>query len=62
MKLICCKLIVNGKVLLDYWAFLLEKRFEPLGANFSPFWIYRIAKALTLPRESNLNIDKNRST
>jgi hypothetical protein len=31
MKLICCKLILNGKVLLDHWAFLLVKRFEPLN-------------------------------
>ena len=49
------------KPLLDHWAFL-EKRFEPLNTNFSHFRVYRIAKAYTFPLESNLNIDKNRST
>ena len=40
----------------------IEKRFEPPNTNFSHFWIYITAKAFTLPLESNLNIDKNRST
>ncbi len=56
------QLILNGKVLLDYWAFLLVKRFEPLNTNLTYFRIYRIAKAFTFPLDSDLNIDKNRST
>jgi hypothetical protein len=36
--------------------------FEPLNSNFTHFWTYRTAKAFTFSLESNLNIDKNRST
>jgi len=46
---------------LTHGAFLLSG-FEPLKTNFTHFWIYRIVKVFTFPLESNLNIDKNRST
>jgi len=36
--------------------------FEPLNTNFTHFWLYRTVKAFTFSPESNLNIDKNRST
>ena len=48
----------NRKALLDYKAFLFEKRFEPLNTNFTHFSIYRLAKAFTFPLESNFHKDK----
>ena len=35
---------------------------EPINTNRTDFWIHRLAKAFTFSLESNLNIDKNRST
>jgi hypothetical protein len=40
----------------------VERRFEPLNTNLPYFWIYMMDDVLAFPLESNLNIDKNRST
>ena len=39
----------NRKALLDYEAFLFDKRFEPLNIDLIHFWRYRMAKAFTFP-------------
>ena len=44
------------------WNQRVVSGFEPLKINFTHFWICRTAKAFTFSPESNLNIDKNRST
>lgn len=54
--------LCNRKSLFDHGAFLLVNGFEPLNINFTYFWIYTMVKVFTFPLESNLSIDKNRST
>jgi hypothetical protein len=42
--------------------YLLEKEFEPFNISFAHFEIRILPKVFTFSLESNLNIDKNRST